>query len=316
MSMPLVLVTGATGFLGSHITEVLVTQGYQVRCTLRPSSSSKWLDHLNIEKVTVDFKDVSSLQAACAGVDIVIHNAGITRTKSDAEFFAVNTNATERLAQAALKAKVSRFIFISSLEARGPDGFNKPLSAYGKSKLEAEQRLAKHNEAMDIMLLRPAGVYGPRDSDSLTLFQMAQRGFLAVPATSGRVQPVHARDVAEAVVATLNQNAKVGPFEIAETTTYSWQDMAQFLGLAMKRQLRVIRLPKEVFLGAGYLSEGFGKLFNQEPQLDRRRAKSLAYYTYTCNTNPFKEAFGWQARISLQDGLAETAQWYKQHKWL
>lgn len=314
--MPRVLVTGATGFLGSHIAEVLAQHGFTVRCTVRPSSSLKWLEHLNIEKIAVNFSDEASLQKACQGVDVVIHNAGITRAKNDAEFFETNTDATERLTKAAIKARVSRFIFISSLEACGPDGFTTAISAYGKSKLEAEHRLTDLQNAIEIILLRPAGVYGPRDTDLLTLFQLAKYGFLTVPATNGRLQPVHGRDVAEAVLATINGKAQLGPFEIAEANTYSWQDMASMLEVAMNKKLRVLRIPREIFLGAGYLSETFSKLLNQAPKLDRRRAKSLAYYTYTCNTQPFKDAFDWQARISLQDGLKETAEWYKANNWL
>jgi nucleoside-diphosphate-sugar epimerase len=314
--MPRVLVTGATGFLGSHIAETLVKQGFTVRCTVRPSSSTKWLENLELEKVNVNFNDEASLQTACQGVDVVIQNAGITRAKSDAEFFEVNTHATERLANAAIKAKVSRFIFISSLEARGPDGFDTAISAYGKSKLEAEHRLTNLQNDIEMILLRPAGVYGPRDTDLLTLFQLAKYSFLTVPATNGRLQPVHARDVAEAVLATINGKAQVGPFDISEAHTYSWQDMGQMMEVALGRKLRVLKIPREIFLGAGYASETVSKLLNQAPKLDRRRAKSLAYYTYTCDTTPFKEAFGWQARISLQDGLAETAAWYKKQGWL
>jgi nucleoside-diphosphate-sugar epimerase len=314
--MPQVLVTGATGFVGSHIAEVLTQNDFTVRCTVRQSSSLKWLAHLSLEKVTVNFTDEMSLQKACQGVDIVVHSAGSTRAKTDAEFFEVNTDGTERLAKAALAAKVSRFIFISSLEARGPDGLTETISSYGKSKLEAERHLAKLSNDIEVILLRPAGVYGPRDTDLLTLFQMAKYGFLTVPATSGKLQPVHGRDVAEAVLAAINGNTHLGPFDIAEPTTYSWQDMVHLLEQAMKRKLHVLKIPKEVFLGAGYASETVSKWLGQAPKLDRRRAKSLAYYSYTCDTKAFKEAFGWQARISLARGLAETAAWYKQQGWL
>jgi nucleoside-diphosphate-sugar epimerase len=314
--MASVLVTGATGFLGSHIAETLVQHGFTIRCTLRPSSSLKWLEHLNIEKVNVNFSDETSLEKACESVDVVVHNAGITRAKNDVEFFEVNTYATERLAKAAIGARVSRFIFISSLEARGPDGFTTAISAYGKSKLEAERLLTNLQKDIEIILLRPAGVYGPRDTDLLTLFQLANYGLLTVPATSGRLQPVHGRDVAEAVSASIQGRAQLGPFEIAEPNTYSWQDMASMLEVAMNKNLRVLKLPREVFLGAGYASESVSKLLNQAPKLDRRRAKSLAYYTYTCDTGIFKEAFHWQARISLQEGLKETATWYEQNNWL
>jgi nucleoside-diphosphate-sugar epimerase len=314
--MPQVLVTGATGFLGSHIAEVLVAHGFTVRCAMRPSSSTRWLQHLGVEKVHIDFNDEINLQNACKGLDVVIHNAGITRAKNHAEFFAVNTYATERLAKAAIKSKVLRFVFISSLEARGPDGFSIATSSYGKSKLEAEYRLSHLQNDIEMILLRPAGVYGPRDTDLLTLFQMTKYGLLTVPATSGKIQPVYGRDVAEAVLAAIQRKAQLGPFDIAAPQVYSWHHMATMLEVAVNKKLRVFRIPKEVFLVAGYASEGISKLLNQAPKLDRRRAKSLAYYSYTCDTAPFKEAFGWEARVSLQEGLSETAHWYKQQGWL
>lgn len=264
----------------------------------------------------VDFKDEISLFKACQNVDIVIHNAGITRAKIEQDFFEVNTHATKRLVKAAIRAGVSRFVFISSLEARGPDGFSQPQSAYGRSKLEAEHILSSLNNDIEVVLLRPAGVYGPRDTDLLTLFQMAKYGFLTVPAKGGKLQPVHGRDVAEAVTATLQTTARLGPFEIASPEVYSWSEMVMAMEFAMQRKLKVIVVPKEVFLAAGYVSEGASRFLKIAPQLDRRRSRSLAYYSYTCKTEPFKQAYGWQAKISLREGLSETAQWYKNNQWL
>ena len=164
--------------------------------------------------------------------------------------------------------------------------------------------------------MRPAGVYGPEDTDLLTLFQIAKYGFLTVPITNSRLQPVHGRDVAEAVLANILGKAQLVPFEVAETNTYTWQDMKSMLELALDKNLHLIKIPKEVFLAAGYASEAVSKMLNQAPKLDRRRAKSLAYYAYTCNTQPFTAAFDWEARIPLQEGLKETAQWYKQQHWI
>ncbi len=314
--MTRVLLTGATGFLGSHIAEVLVQQGLSLRCTLRQTSSLKWLAHLDTENRIVDFSDEPSLQKACEGIDVIVHNAGLTRARDELEFFEVNTYSTERLAQAAIRAGVSRFIYISSLEARGPDGFTTAVSAYGKSKLAAEQLLRSLSGDIEVVLLRPAGVYGPRDTDLLSLFRLANYGFLPVPATRARLQPVHGRDVAEAVWASIRSRAVPGPFAISAPQTYSWQEMAQLIETSLNRRLSVIHIPKEIFLGVAYTSEVVAKLLKQAPKLDRRRAKSLAYYSYTCDTTAFRDAFDWQAGITLADGLRETAVWYKKQGWL
>ena len=137
-----VLVTGATGFLGSHIARLFSDAGWRVRCSVRSTSDTRWIDSLKPEIVPLDLSGpVESAAAAVDGVDVVVHNAGITRAKSDAEFLHVNTDATATLARAAVDAGVRRFIYISSLAARGPDGLSEPVSPYGWSKREAEETL-------------------------------------------------------------------------------------------------------------------------------------------------------------------------------
>ena len=169
---PRVFVTGATGFVGSHITQRFVESGFRVRCGQRNTSSGRWLENLEVEPWTFELGDPKGFQAALDDVDVVVHAAGVTSARTEAVFRAVNTDGTVELAKAARCAGVRRFVYISSLAARGPDralqpGRDLPISPYGVSKLEAESGLRALVADLEVIVLRPVTVYGPRDSDLL-----------------------------------------------------------------------------------------------------------------------------------------------------
>ena len=314
---PRVLLTGASGFVGSHVAEKLVAAGYALRCGLRLSSSRRWLDGLNYETVLLDLQNRGGLERACENVDLVVHAAGVTRAKDEATFFRVNTEGTLNLAHAAQRQGVSRFVFVSSLEAHGPDGAGGPDSSYGHSKLDAETGLRDMNGAtLEVVVLRPAGVYGPRDTDLLPLFKLAKLGFLPAPATGGVLQPVHAHDVAGAVLAAATRSAAFGPFPVAEPRSYTWPEVGQGLAAALGRSVTTLKVPAAVFLAAGYGLESVAKLLDQTPQLDSRRARALAVHTYTCDVAATQREFGWQPDYPLYEGLAQTARWYERQGWL
>ncbi|MEW6637145.1 MAG: NAD(P)-dependent oxidoreductase, partial [Actinomycetota bacterium] len=169
-----VLVTGATGFVGSHIAEALVGAGYRVRCGVR--KAARWASGLDAELVPLDLSRPGDLPRAVRGADVVIHAGGITRARHEEGYRRINAEGTRVLAEAASAAGVRRFVLISSLAARGPDGAAGPASPYGLSKLEAEEIVRSFEGRMEVCALRPAAVYGPRDTDLLPLFRTASRG--------------------------------------------------------------------------------------------------------------------------------------------
>jgi nucleoside-diphosphate-sugar epimerase len=163
-----VLVTGATGFVGSHVAQTFVEAGYELRCGLRASSDPRWIYDLPVERVPLDLTQPEGPSQAVKNVDVVVHAAGLVKARRMSDYHLVNTEGTRKLAAAAQEAGVRRFVLISSLAARGPDntptrdGHDRPASAYGRSKLEAEEVLQHFGEQMEVITLRPAGVYGPR----------------------------------------------------------------------------------------------------------------------------------------------------------
>jgi nucleoside-diphosphate-sugar epimerase len=315
-----VLLTGATGFVGSHIAGAFVEAGYEVLCGVRASSDMRWISDLPIERVSLDLKGgAEGLPRAVENADLVVHTAGITRARRVEDYHSVNAEGTRRLAVAAFEAGVRRFVLISSLAARGPDDPTKddhPESAYGRSKLEAEAYLRSLGGRMEAVVLRPAAVYGPRDTDLLPLFKMAIRGWLPVPSGANLLQPVYATDVARAALAAVREPLGFGPFPVAENRLYTWKEVIAGLEKALGRTVRAVRLPAAAFTLAGRAAEWAARPFSAVPVFDERRGRDLAVHTWTCDISATERALGWRAEVALSEGLERSARWYGQAGWL
>lgn len=328
-----VLLTGGTGFLGSHVADLLVEAGHDVRATVRVTSDTRWLDPLPVETVIADLEDPASLGAALEGVDAVAHVGGVTIASDRETYDRVNALGTAALAAAAGAVGVERFVYTSSLAARGPDDADGPVSVYGRSKRGGEERLAEliaaEQAPKEVVVLRPGGIYGPRDPDLLALFKMAARGLLVLPAVEGRLQPVHVLDVARAVVRALDANPDAMaelpatgeqpgpvPLPVASADVHSWSDVGAALQAAVGRSVRTLRVPPGMFLAAGAAAELAGKLTGQTPVFDRRRARDLTRRSFTTDIDTTQRALGWRPEVDLREGMADTVAWYRDQGWL
>lgn len=310
------LLTGATGFVGSHVAEALDARGHRLRCTVRRGSSLRWLRDLPVETVEADLTDPRALDAALGGVREVVHVAGVTAAARPEMYRTVNLEATERLAREARERGVERFVFVSSLAARGPREAGGPVSDYGRSKRAAEEELAALEGAMEVTVLRPGGVYGPRDRDLLPLFRAAAAGWMPVPTAGAPLQPVYAADTAAAVAGALEGSPGFGPWPVVEPGRYAWREVADALGEALGRRVRTVPVPAAVAEAAGAIAEAAARMLGRSPAFDRRRARDLTRHDWTADPTPTAEALGWTAETPLPEGLARTAAWYREAGWL
>lgn len=186
----LVLVTGANGFVGSHLVEALLAKGYRVRCMVRRTSDLTFIQHLPVEWAYSDLGDSAAgdLQEACRDVDAICHCAALTRALKEETLHRVNSQGTVALARAGIEANLNlrRFVHVSSQAAagpsQGPDDIldesrpRQPITWYGRSKCAAERALLDMADWLPLTIVRPAPVFGPRDRDFFTYFELVKWG--------------------------------------------------------------------------------------------------------------------------------------------
>ncbi len=322
------LVTGASGFAGSHIMDALLEAGHRVRALVRTTSNLRFIPQDRVEMRTADVRDVDSLGALVEGVDWVFHFGGLTRARTSEEFFQVNTAGTGKLASAfaAQAPEGALFLFCSSLAACGPSPSAgaprteadppQPITPYGESKLAAERWLERNLPArVRLVTVRPAAVYGPRDEAILELFRWARHGWLPLPsARDARVSVVHARDLARACLV-LADRQEHGPFHVSDGAAHSWEHVGEIVGRALGRRLRPLRIPRWVSSLAGELGELAGSLSGHMPVVNRDKVRDIHQPYWTCDSSKVQRA-GFTPAISLDEGLTETADWYREAGWL
>ena len=322
------LITGATGFVGSHVIEVSSGYKFQVRALVRKPTDAERLAAAGIECVIGSLEDAESLQKAVAGTTAVLHLAAATRARTPAEYQRANVAGTQAVIDAMLAAepRPMRLIYLSSLAAVGPpvagrpvtrDDVPRPLTTYGRTKLAGEKVCEVAADRFQVAVLRAPAVYGPRDRDVFEFFRLANRGIVPLPrAATGRLQMIHVRDLARSLLLAATSSAARGVYHVAEADSYGWEEMARMVGKALGKQVRVPRIPTPVIVAAAALNETIFGLMGRSTIFNREKADELTVPGWLCETELARRDFGFEAHIPLQEGFNETANWYKLNGWL
>jgi len=321
-----VLVTGANGFVGSHIVEELVKEGHDVTCMVRKTSSLKWLTGCKAGFVTCDLSAVEDFSEVLKGCDAVVHSAGILRAGSKDKYFEVNQLATKKLAEAVLKCSppVKRFIYISSLAAQGPaessacsnpePGKEKPVSDYGASKLAGERELKILDGIVPCVILRPAAVYGPRDKDIFIFFQLVNLGIRLRPSKERFLQLVYVRDVARAVVSALAGPQGFHTYPLAEKTVYGWEEIGKIIAAGAGKSTLPVPLPFFVFKAVAICFEIASFFTGKQAVINRQKVGEMLMPFWVCDTSKTEKDLRLDF-TNLNFGGKITYYWYKDNKW-
>jgi nucleoside-diphosphate-sugar epimerase len=323
------LITGATGFIGSHLAEALHSKGYALRCLVRPTSDRRWIRHLPVEYVYGSFFDERSLNEAVANVDVVYHSAGVVASKTKKGFFEGNQLATRNLLAATQRANRSlvRFVHISSQAAVGPSAPEHPvneetpyhpITTYGISKMEAEKEVRKYDGLIPWTIVRPPAVYGPRDTATLDFFRTASRGIIPlVGFTRKIVSLVHVRDLVTGIILagekTEGQNQV---FFVGSQRHYDWEEIGYTTLEVLGRKAICIRVPEFLVYAIAGIS-GFFSIFKTKPSvLNWEKGKDMVQQAWTCDDSKARSLLGYKDTISLKEGIRETIDWYRKVGWM
>ena len=322
------LVTGATGFVGSHVIEAAAQFRFRMRALVRKAADTARLKEAGFDCVQGALEDRAALADAVSGVDAVLHLAAATRARTPEEYERANVGGTQAVVDAMLLAgrPRARLIYLSSLAAAGPpingrpitrDDPPRPLTTYGRTKLAGETVCLAASDRLHVMILRAPAVYGPRDRDVYEFFRLAKFGVVPLPsAATGQLQMIHARDLARALLLAATSDGAGGVYHVAEARAYGWEEMARMVGAAVGRKVVVPRVPGIVLIAAATMSETIARLLGKSTIFNREKADELMAPGWLCETELARRDFGFEAAIPLQAGFDETARWYRQHGWL
>jgi dihydroflavonol-4-reductase len=324
-----VLVTGATGFVGSHLTDYLLSLNCKVHCTVRNSSNLQWIDTNKLTLHNSDLSDPDALREAIENTEYVFHCAGLTKAKTRNEYFLSNAEACKKLYQACAKfgKKLKSIVHLSSLAATGPTSLDKPvdesseckpITFYGKSKLAGEKIAQDFSKSLPIVILRPPVVYGPRETDFYNYLKTISKGWNPVV---GRVRRelslIYVTDLVHAMVkATSRPPSDENIFFITDGDYHQWHDVAKVAMSQLNVKAKTIVIPENIFRPAAFLMELFTLKSSQPALLNRQKVKEVCEQSWTASSSKFFNEYFFQPQYDLKMGLEKTVEWYKNNSWL
>ncbi|MDI6641439.1 MAG: NAD-dependent epimerase/dehydratase family protein [Elusimicrobiota bacterium] len=326
-----VLVTGANGFIGSHIVEEFVKYGDTVRCLVHKNLT--WIKNLPVEIYRGSITQPDTLLDAVKDIDFVFHSAAVLRVINTEDYYRINHLGTKNLIETIYRTNpnIKRFVYISTQSAMGPlesykptelkdvRSICKPVSEYGRSKLLGEEEVIKFKDKLPVTILRPSAVYGPRDQDLLPFFKCISYGFF--PVLTGRnecfVQLLFVKDLSQ-ICYLITQRSKLDStvYFLSEKKPYTWEEIANMISQVANKKIKIIRLPIGLVNLIASISEVFMKYFKDKPaKLNRDKVKEFCQKYWLADQSQSEKEFNFKF-TELEIGIKITYNWYKENKWL
>ena len=329
MNNPIAVVTGANGFVGSHLVDLLLEKNFKVRCLVRKTSNMRWLEGKDIEIIDTGLLNNDGLRKAFKAASYVFHVAGVVKSKKPEGYFKGNVDTTRNLLDAALEFKdtIKRIIIVSSQTAAGPSTNGnhvnemtecRPITTYGRSKLAEEKLAQSYMDRLPITICRAPAVYGERDTEILIFFKTFSKGLMTtIGFNIKKISLIHVIDLVNGFyLAAINDKSKNQVYFISSEKYYTWEEIGEVTSAVIGRNPVKVKVPHSVVFSIATVAQFFA-LFGPAPAtLNIEKARDITQTFWTCDTSKAVKELGYHQQISLKEGIKRTVEWYKNMKWI
>lgn len=328
-SKRIAVVTGANGFVGSHLVDLLLSEGFAVRCITRRSSDLKWLKGKDIEICDCGLFDKEALSKQFQGAEYIFHVAGVVKSKKPEGYYIGNVETTRTLLEAALSAKdtIKKIVVVSSQTAAGPSLNGKPvneetephpITTYGKSKLEEEKVAATYMDRLPITICRAPAVFGERDTEIFIFFQTFSKGLMTTIGLHDKpLSLIHVCDLVKGFyLAAVSEKSCGQTYFISSERTYYWKEIGEITSKVLGKKALKVKVPHSAVYGIAAIAQFFSMFSSKPATLNLEKARDLVQKAWTCDTSKAMRDLGYRQEIPIEEGIRRTCSWYKEVKWL
>lgn len=333
-----ILVTGASGFIGSFLVDEALARGCEVWAGVRGSSSRAFLQDKRINFINLDFGNGERLKEQLAAFaaehgrwDCIIHAAGVTKCLDSKDFMRINYGGTVNFIEALKECGImpERFIYLSSLSIYGPVREEQPYTpilasdtpcpntAYGASKLAAEEYI-KNCPGLQYVIFRPTGVYGPRERDYFKMVQsIAGHVDFSVGYKPQLITFIYVKDLVKAIYLAIDKGVAGRCYFVSEPRGYNSRSFSDYIQAELgKRCVLHIKAPLCVLKLISTCAEALARITKKASTLNRDKYNIMKQRNWLCDTAPIEKELGFTIDYPLEKGTKEMIEWYKKEKWI
>ncbi|MBC8286443.1 MAG: SDR family NAD(P)-dependent oxidoreductase [Nitrospinae bacterium] len=323
------LVTGANGFIGSHLVDQLLASGCTVHGLVRESSDLKWLDASKVHLHRADLARADFIVPAMGELDYIFHCAGLTKAKSRSDYFQVNATACSNLYEQCQKhgGQIKGIVHLSSLAATGPSPQGglvdeitpcRPVTFYGQSKLAGEEIAIQYSQSLPLAVIRPPVVYGPREENFFTFIKLIQKGWgLQIGRAGKELSLIYVSDLVDAMLTASDPSKQKGhSYFVTDGRVYVWEQVAKECARILNVKVKTLRVPEAALVPVALFFEAWSSFSSKPALFDRQRMIDIRQSSWSASPENFFKMFDFEPQYELSRGLTQTIKWYQKEKWL